>query len=101
MRLGDYILQRFLDEGEEHATLEGLQNNIRCDLIDAVKTVPTEDWDAEIRIRQKVSDGQTLIWLDESSEPNYSIQECCSGTARSERSLPLFYGSFMCSLCCY
>lgn len=75
MRLGDYILQRLLDEGEEQATLEGLQNNIRCDLIDAVKTVPTEDWDAEIRIRQKVSDGQTLIWLDESSEPNYSIQE--------------------------
>jgi len=75
MRLGDYILQRLLDEGEENATIEGLQNNIRCDLIDAVKTVPAEDWDAEIRIRQKVSDGQTLIWLDESSEPNYSIQE--------------------------
>lgn len=75
MRLGDYILQRLLDEGEEHATIEGLQNNIRCDLIDAVRTVPAEDWDAEMRIRQKVSDGQTLIWLDESSEPNYSIQE--------------------------
>ncbi len=73
MRLGEYISER-LDEGEDTATIEGLQNNIRCSLLDAVTTIPREDWEAEIRTRQKETEGQTLIWLDDRSEPSYSIQ---------------------------
>ena len=74
MRLRDYVNDR-LDEGENRAVIEGLQNNVRCNLVDAVNAVPSEDWNAEIRTRQKESDGQTLIWLEGRSEPSYSIQE--------------------------
>ena len=73
MRLRDYVNQR-LDEGEDHSTLEGLQNNIRCDLVDALKIVPAEDWNAEISKRQKESDAETLIWLEGRSDPSYVIQ---------------------------
>jgi hypothetical protein len=74
MRLRDYVNER-LDEGESNATIEGLQNNVRCNLGDAVNIVPSEDWDAEIGKRQKEYDGQMLIWLADRSEPSYSIQE--------------------------
>jgi hypothetical protein len=74
MRLRDYVNVR-LDEGETRAVIEGLQNNVRCNLVDAVNVVPSEDWNAEIRTRQKESDGQILIWLEGHSEPSYSIQE--------------------------
>ncbi len=73
MRLGEYITER-LDEGENQAALEGLQNNIRCSLLDAVQNIPRKDWETEISNRQKESDGQTLIWLEGSSDPNYTIQ---------------------------
>jgi hypothetical protein len=74
MRLADYVNER-LDEGEANAVIEGLQNNVRSNLTDALKNVPDEDWHAEISNRQKESDGQTLIWLVGRSEPSYSIQE--------------------------
>lgn len=74
MLFGEYIDER-LDGGETSALVEGLQNNIRTTLADAVNTIPPEDWDAEISNRQKEADGQTLIWLAGRSEPSYSIQE--------------------------
>jgi hypothetical protein len=74
MILRDYVNQR-LDEGENNAVIEGLQNSVRCNLVDAVNNVPRADWEAEISNRQKESDGQTLIWLEGSSDPSYSIQE--------------------------
>lgn len=74
MRLSEYISDR-LDEGESQATIESLQNGMRCNLLDAGANIPTEDWNAEIQSRQKESDGQTLIWLEGRSEPSYSIQE--------------------------
>lgn len=74
MILRDYVNER-LDEDELHATIEGLQNDVRCDLVDAIKYVPKEDWHAEISNRQKESDGQTLIWLADRADPSYSIQE--------------------------
>ncbi len=74
MLFRDYVQQR-LDQGDNNAALEGLQNNIICNLVDAVRTVPAEDWGAEISNRQKEADGQVLIWLEGRSEPSYSIQE--------------------------
>ncbi len=74
MLLRDYVNDR-LDEGENNAVIEGLQNDVRSNLVDAIKSVPHEDWQAEISNRQKVSDGQTLIWLSGRSDPSYSIQE--------------------------
>ena len=74
MRLREYVNER-LDEGEANAMIEGLQNNVRSSLTDALKLVPPEDWHAEISDRRKESDGQTLIWLEGRSEPSYSIQE--------------------------
>jgi hypothetical protein len=74
MLLRDYIQDR-LDEGETQTVIEGLQNDVRCYLPDAVLNVPVEDWDAEVSRRQKESDAQTLIWLDGRSDPSYSIQE--------------------------
>lgn len=62
-------------ESVSYPQREGLQNTIRCNLIDAVGIIPRQDWEAEIRTRQKEGDGQTLIWLEERSEPSYSIQE--------------------------
>ena len=41
MRLRDYVNER-LDEGESNATIEGLQNNVRCNLVDAVNIVPSD-----------------------------------------------------------
>jgi len=74
MLFRDYVQQR-LDQGDNNAALEGLQNNIICNLADAVRNVPAEDWSAEISNRQKEADGQVLIWLEGRSEPSYSIQE--------------------------
>jgi hypothetical protein len=74
MLLKEYVNER-LDEGETNAVIEGLQNNVRSNLDDALNHVPPEDWHAEISNRQKESDGQTLIWLAGRSEPSYSIQE--------------------------
>ena len=74
MLLRDYVNER-LDSGEATAVIEGLQNNVRSTLDDALKNVPPEDWHAEISNRQKESDGQTLIWLAGRSDPSYSIQE--------------------------
>ena len=74
MLLKDYVNER-LDSGEASAVIEGLQNNTRSNLTDAVNNVPTEDWHAEISNRQKEADGQTLIWLAGRSDPSYSIQE--------------------------
>lgn len=73
MKFSEYITER-LDAGENQATIEGLQNNVRCNLIDAVQNLPREDWDAEISNRQKETEGQTLIWLAGRSDPSYSIQ---------------------------
>ena len=74
MILKDYVNER-LDRGEVGAMIEGLQNTVRSTLDDALKYVPQEDWHAEISRRQKESDGQTLIWLADNSDPSYSIQE--------------------------
>jgi hypothetical protein len=74
MLLKEYVNER-LDEGETNAVIEGLQNNVRSTLDDALNHVPPEDWHAEISNRQKESDGQTLIWLAGRSDPSYSIQE--------------------------
>jgi hypothetical protein len=74
MQLGEYVNKR-LDDGDTNAVIEGLQNNVRSNLDDALKNVPSEDWHAEISNRQKEADGQTLIWLAGRSDPSYSIQE--------------------------
>jgi hypothetical protein len=74
MLFKNYVQER-LDQGDSSAALLGLQNNINCNLVDAVQTVPPEDWDAEISNRQKEADGQTLIWLANRSDPSYTIQE--------------------------
>jgi hypothetical protein len=74
MLLRDYVNER-LDEGEANAVIEGLSNDVRSNLDQAVNNVPPEDWEAEISNRQKETNGQTLIWLAGRSEPSYSIQE--------------------------
>jgi hypothetical protein len=74
MLLREYVEER-LDEGETNAVIEGLRNNVRASLADAVNNVPPEDWHAEITRRQKEGDGETLIWLAGQSEPSYVIQE--------------------------
>ena len=74
MLLKEYVNER-LDEGETNALIEGLQNDVRSNLDDALNHIPPEDWHAEITNRQKESDGQTLIWLAGRSDPSYSIQE--------------------------
>jgi len=74
MLLKEYVNER-LDEGETNALIEGLQNDVRSNLDDALNHIPSEDWHAEISNRQKESDGQTLIWLAGRSDPSYSIQE--------------------------
>ncbi len=74
MRLRDYINER-LDEGEGQATIESLRNSTQFALTDAINNIPEADWNAEIKNRQKESDGQTLIWLENQDNPSYSIQE--------------------------
>ena len=74
MLLREYVDDR-LSDNETNATIEGLQNNVRSNLNDALNNVPPTDWNAEITNRQKEADGQTLIWLAGNSEPSYSIQE--------------------------
>ena len=74
MLLKEYVNER-LDEGETNAVIEGLQNDVRANLDDALNHIPPEDWHAEITNRQKESNGQTLIWLAGRSDPSYSIQE--------------------------
>ncbi len=73
MRLRDYVNER-LDQGEGQAVIEGLQRTMQSNLTDAINNVPKEDWEAEITNRQKESDGQTLIWLANQTDPSYSIQ---------------------------
>ena len=74
MLLRDYVNER-LDAGETNTVIEGLQNNVRSTLAEAVINIPPEDWHAEISNKQKEADGQTLIWLADRSDPSYSIQE--------------------------
>jgi len=74
MLLRDYVNER-LDQGEANAVIEGLSNDVRSNLDQAVNNVPSADWEAEISNRQKETNGQTLIWLAGRSEPSYSIQE--------------------------
>ena len=74
MLFREYVNER-LDAGETSAVIEGLQNNVHSTLDDAVNNIPPEDWHAEISNRQKESDGQTLIWLANRTDPSYSIQE--------------------------
>ncbi|HLI08533.1 MAG TPA: hypothetical protein VKV40_18365 [Ktedonobacteraceae bacterium] len=75
MTLREYVDQR-LNEGEgTNAVIEGLQNGVKCDLADALKQVPEEDWNAQISHRQSESEGETLIWLEGHSEPSYVIQD--------------------------
>jgi hypothetical protein len=74
MLLKEYVNDR-LTSGDTSAVIEGLTNNVRSNLDDALNHVPPDDWNAEITRRQKESDGQTLIWLAGRSEPSYSIQE--------------------------
>lgn len=74
MLLREYVEQR-LDDGETDTVIEGLQNNVRTSLADAVNNIPAEDWHAEVTRRQKESDGETLIWLAGQSDPSYVIQE--------------------------
>jgi hypothetical protein len=74
MLLKDYVNDR-LDGGETDTVIEGLQNTVNTNLNDALKSIPPEDWLAEISNRQKEADGQTLIWLAGRSDPSYSIQE--------------------------
>jgi hypothetical protein len=74
MILQDYVNER-LDEGETNTVIMGLQNNVNCNLTDALNNVPSEDWHAEISRRQKETNGQTLIWLSGHSDPDYSIQD--------------------------
>ncbi len=75
MTLRDYVNER-LDQGDgQTAVIEGLQRTMQCALTDAINNVPKEDWEAEIKQRQKESDGQILIWLENQDEPSYSIQE--------------------------
>ena len=74
MILRDYVNER-LDEGETETVIEGLQNNVNCNLTDALNNVPSEDWQSEISRREKETNGQTLIWLVGRSDPSYSIQD--------------------------
>ncbi|HYX50513.1 MAG TPA: hypothetical protein VE843_12260 [Ktedonobacteraceae bacterium] len=74
MLLRDYVNER-LDAGEGNAVIEGLQNDVRSSLDEALNNVPPEDWHAEISNRQSETDGQTLIWLSGRTDPSYSIQE--------------------------
>jgi hypothetical protein len=73
MQLREYANAR-LDEDGSNAIIEGLQNNVHCNLVDAINNVPEEDWNAEISNRQKESEGLTLIWLEGRSDPSYAIQ---------------------------
>jgi hypothetical protein len=75
MTLREYVDER-LDEHEgANAVIEGLQNNVKCDLEDAVRFVPEEDWNAQISRREKEHEGETLIWLEGRSDPSYVIQD--------------------------
>lgn len=74
MLLRDYVNER-LDAGETNTIIQGLQNNVRSSLGDALNNVPSEDWLADISSRRKETNGQTLIWLAGRADPDYSIQE--------------------------
>lgn len=74
MTLEEYVNQR-LDDGGANTMIVGLQNNVRCNLPNAVNNVPEEDWKAEITSRQSESEGERLIWLAGRSEPVYIIQD--------------------------
>ena len=74
MTLREYVDQR-LNDYEGQAVIEGLQNNVRCDLADALKVIPSDDWNAQISRRQKEGEGETLVWLEGRSDPSYVIQE--------------------------
>lgn len=73
MQLREYVSERMNDDGS-NGVIEGLQNNVHCNLVDAINNVPEEDWNAEISRRQSESEGETLIWLAGQSDPSYAIQ---------------------------
>lgn len=73
MQLREYVNERLDDDGS-NAVIEGLQNNVRCNLVDAINNIPEEDWNAEISRRQSESEGETLIWLEGQTDPSYAIQ---------------------------
>lgn len=73
MQLREYVSERMNDDGS-NGVLEGLQNSVHCNLVDAINNVPEEDWNAEISRRQSESEGETLIWLAGQSDPSYAIQ---------------------------
>jgi hypothetical protein len=75
MTLREYVDQRLNEHEGTNAVIEGLQNGVKCNLTDALKQVPEEDWNAQISHRQSESEGETLIWLEGRSEPSYVIQD--------------------------
>jgi hypothetical protein len=75
MTLREYVDQRLNEHEGTNAVIEGLQNGVKCDLTDALKHIPEEDWNAQISRREKEHEGETLIWLQGRSEPSYVIQD--------------------------
>ncbi|HET9920225.1 MAG TPA: hypothetical protein VFQ30_10325 [Ktedonobacteraceae bacterium] len=59
----------------QNDTFEPVFYGKKCDLTDALKQVPQEDWNAQMSRRQKEHEGETLIWLEGRSEPSYVIQD--------------------------
>lgn len=74
MRFNEYVTSR-LDEGASNVIVQGLQNGVNCNLNDALTVVPQDDLNSEISNQQNITDGQTLIWLNNSPEPDYSVQK--------------------------
>ncbi len=72
MQLREYVNERMNDGS--NAVIEGLQNRVRCNLVDAINNVPEADWNGEISRRQSESEGETLIWLEGQADPSYAIQ---------------------------
>lgn len=72
-QLREYANERLNEDGS-NAIIEGRQNNVRSNLVDAINNVPEEDWNAEISNRQKESEGETSIRLEGRSDLSYAIQ---------------------------
>ncbi len=75
MTLREYVDQRLNEHEGTNALIEGLQNGVKCDLTDALKHIPEQDWNAQISRREKEHEGETLIWLQGCPEPSYVIQD--------------------------
>lgn len=71
----EYVDQRLNEHEGTNAAIEGLQNGVKCNLADALRVVPEQDWNAQISRRQRESEGKRLIWLEERSEPSYVTQD--------------------------